>query len=146
LRRSPKRRLATVYDAVAGRVSKDGFMPTNRYIRVKTKIGQHPLRPDEVLFKQRNAPTRYEETDYYFAHTRLPPNQTLPSSDLLSALHAYISKFYTRSQETPNPKVYKSMDETALIALGILIEETAREVLGPTGDLAFVEAGEQSED
>ncbi len=39
------------------------------------------------------------------------------------------------------------MDETALIALGILIEETARGVLGETGDLAFTEAdGEAEED
>ena len=35
------------------------------------------------------------------------------------------------------------MDETALIALGILMEETAREVLGETGDLAFLEGDEE---
>lgn len=35
------------------------------------------------------------------------------------------------------------MDETALIALGILMEETAREVLGETGDLVFLEGDEE---
>jgi len=34
------------------------------------------------------------------------------------------------------------MDETALIAFGILMEETARDVLGETGDLAFLEGSE----
>jgi len=35
------------------------------------------------------------------------------------------------------------MDESALIAFGILIEESAREILGQTGDLVFTE-GEES--
>tara|TARA_R110002060_G_scaffold16532_6_gene22967 strand:+ start:1417 stop:1611 length:195 start_codon:yes stop_codon:yes gene_type:complete len=37
------------------------------------------------------------------------------------------------------------MDETALIALGILMEEASLASLGETGDLAFTE-GEQSTD
>jgi hypothetical protein len=37
------------------------------------------------------------------------------------------------------------MDETALIALGILMEETAREALGETGDFAFLEAADEEE-
>ena len=35
---------------------------------------------------------------------------------------------------------YHSMDETALIAMGILLEEMANGVIGETGDLAFTEA------
>lgn len=38
------------------------------------------------------------------------------------------------------------MDETALIAFGILMEETAREVIGETGDLAFTEAVDEEEE
>jgi hypothetical protein len=38
------------------------------------------------------------------------------------------------------------MDETALIAFGILMEETARKVLGETGDFAFVEAANDEEE
>jgi hypothetical protein len=34
---------------------------------------------------------------------------------------------------------YCSMDETALMALGILMEEAARDTLGQTGDLVFTE-------
>ena len=40
---------------------------------------------------------------------------------------------------------FESMDETALLALGILLEEMAEYVLGDTGDLAFAE-GEQIEE
>lgn len=111
-----------------------------------TKASRQALRPDEVLFKQANAPERYEETDYYHAHERLPPNQQLPSGDLLSALHAYISKLYSRTGEPGAQKAYKCMDETALIAFGILMEETAKEVLGETGDLAFTEAAIEGEE
>ncbi|KAF2710551.1 hypothetical protein K504DRAFT_405839 [Pleomassaria siparia CBS 279.74] len=138
------KRRATVYDAVAGRVSQRGLIPP-KSARSQTLASQ-PLRPDEVLFKGSNAPVRYEETDYYFAHAELPKDQGLPSGDLLSALHVYIAKYYSRSDESGNPKMWKCMDETALIALGILMEETAKEVLGETGDLAFLEAGEEIED
>ncbi|KAJ9195639.1 hypothetical protein DTO164E3_6715 [Paecilomyces variotii] len=37
---------------------------------------------------------------------------------------------------------YQSMDETALIAMGILLEEMAQEYLGETGDLILVEEEE----
>lgn len=37
------------------------------------------------------------------------------------------------------------MDETALIALGILMEESAKEILGETGDLAFTEGVREEE-
>jgi hypothetical protein len=106
---------------------------------------KQPLRPDEVLFKQSNAPPRYEETDYYQAHTRLPAGQQLPSGDLLSAIHAYISKLYSRTGDEDEPETWKCMDETALIAMGILLEETAREALGDTGDFAFLEAADEEE-
>lgn len=98
------------------------------------------LRPDEVLFKRANAPIRYEEADHYHAHEDLAAKERLPIGDLLEALHAYVSAIYSK---TPMPGGYQStwkfMDETALIALGILMEETAGRILGDTGDLAFTE-------
>jgi hypothetical protein len=99
-----------------------------------------------VLFKKQNAPPRYEETDYYFAHRNLSPDQKLPSGDLLTALHDYISKLTSRSYEEDMPELWKSMDETALIALGILLEETVKETLGETGDLALLEAARSDEE
>lgn len=35
--------------------------------------------------------------------------------------------------------MFRSMDDTALLAVGILLEEAADEVLGETGDMVFVE-------
>lgn len=126
----------------AGNVTQAGLLG-----RIKdTKASRQPLRPDEVLFKQANAPIRYEETDYYFAHERLPAEQQLPTEDLLSAVHAYISKFFARNPCPEMEKAWKCMDETALIAFGILLEETAKEILGETGDLAFTEAADEEEE
>lgn len=64
----------------------------------------------------------------------------------MSALHQYISKLYSRTQKDELPELWGFMDETALIALGILLEETAKETLGKTGDLAFVEAARSDEE
>jgi hypothetical protein len=110
------------------------------------KASRQSLRPDEVLFKQNSAPIRYEETDYYFAHEKLPEEQQLPTGDLLSALHTYIAKLYSRTEGLEMEKVWKCMDETALIAFGILLEETVSEELGETGDLAFTEAVDEKEE
>lgn len=43
-------------------------------------------------------------------------------------------------------KAFRCMDATALIAFGILMEETVRETLGETGDLAFTEAADEEEE
>ncbi|EKG14792.1 hypothetical protein MPH_08067 [Macrophomina phaseolina MS6] len=98
-----------------------------------------PLAPDDTLFRTKNAPIRYEEDDIYFAHRYLASHQILPDSDLLKALHAYTSDFYSASFGDQARRDWRSMDETALLALGILIEEAAVDILGETGDLAFVE-------
>jgi hypothetical protein len=79
--------------------------------------------------------------------------KTLPDSDMLKAIHAYASDFYgamglalRRSKNGKRKGVQRemqasfgSMDETALVAFGVLMEESVREALGETGDLAFVE-------
>ena len=65
--------------------------------------------------------------------------QRLPDSDLLKAIHAYTSDFYGRAAANGGPLDFGSLDETALLGLGILLEEMAEHVLGDTGDLAFVE-------
>ncbi|KAG5922856.1 hypothetical protein E4U42_005205, partial [Claviceps africana] len=153
-----QRRLATLYDAVAGKVTKDhlvrddGKASPNRVIRHPTRGG--PLGPDEVLFRRKDAPQRYVEHDVYYAHDRDLPRGgqgILPDSDLLKSIHAYSSSFYAamerRRRRDSQPRSgrgscgvdEKSMDETALVAFGILLEEAGREILGRKGDCVFTE-------
>lgn len=94
----------------------------------------------------------------------------LPSSELLEAVHAYTSDFYgalgrsassSRRKERAGKKKsrrddddesagsrwdFGSMDETALLAFGILLEESVREALGEEGDMVFVEGEAQDLD
>lgn len=95
-----------------------------------------------MLFRSRGAPTRYEENDIYWADRHLNSDQTLPESDLLKTLHTYASDFYEKTTGLQAGSSYESMDGTALIALGILLEEMCKEKLGDTGDLAFAEGEE----
>ena len=67
----------------------------------------------------------------------------LPESDLLKGLHSYSSDFYSRATADRGAGDWKSLDETALIALGVLMEEASRDILGQTGDLVFT-AGEEA--
>ncbi|KXL42573.1 hypothetical protein M433DRAFT_158741 [Acidomyces richmondensis BFW] len=137
-----KKRHATVYDAVAGRVGYEGFL--NKQLasshRDTTSSSLVPSTPDEVLFRRAKAPLRYEEDDVYAADCHLSSIQALPDSDLLKAIHAYTSDFYHAATLDRGAMDMKSMDETALLALGVLLEEAAVESLGVTGDLAFAEA------
>lgn len=71
--------------------------------------------------------------------------QKLPDSDLLKAIHAYASDFYGRASTNRGLLDFESLDETALLGLGILLEEMAEHVLGDTGDLAFIEGEDISE-
>lgn len=100
-----------------------------------------PLSPEAVLFRSKRAPTRYAEHDIYFANERVP-DLNLPDSDLLKALHCYASDFYARATPDGGVTDWKSLDETALIAFGILMEEACKEILGESGDLVFTEGQE----
>lgn len=136
------------------------------------------LAPEEALFRSAGAPPRYEETDTYFAHADLPKD-TLPSSELVKAVHHYASRYYealperverqrrqepkgrreTRGKQRgrqiqqpekdykPNRRLIdeRSMDETALLAFGILLEEAGRAVLGRNGALVLTEAAGEDE-
>ncbi|KAG8626488.1 hypothetical protein KVT40_005433 [Elsinoe batatas] len=135
--RSP-RRIATLYDAVAGRVGYEAFLPASA-VNKTPNTSHQPVPPEEVLFRRKGAPLRYEETDTYFASSRLDPvTQVLPNSDLLKAIHAYTSNFYAAGS-LKGKWDWRSMDETALLAMGILLEEAMKDRIGATGDLAFVE-------
>ncbi|OAA42095.1 hypothetical protein NOR_04944 [Metarhizium rileyi] len=171
----PRRRLATVYDAVAGRVTRDTALRnepsdqrnpyghSSQQHKPPAKITKHSTRgtaiaPNEVLFRRKDAPVRFIEHDVYNAHERDLPQagrDILPDSDLLKTVHAYSSKFYAAMERRRNrinqsagaggdgmnrqSVDERSMDETALLAFGILLEEAGREILGQRGDLVFAE-------
>lgn len=108
------------------------------------------LAPEEALFRRKNAPVRYAEQDIYWANEDLPDGgrRHLPDASLLKSVHGYASRFYEAAAARLGPRCVvgtriideRSMDETALLAFGILLEEAAREGLGKTGDLVFTEA------
>ncbi|KAF7555850.1 hypothetical protein G7046_g6451 [Stylonectria norvegica] len=148
-----RRRQATVYDAVAGKVSSNqgpGADLQAKTIKYSTK--EAALAPDEVLFRRKDAPNRYFEHDIYHAHERQLPRGgqgVLPESDLLKAIHGYTSKFYGAKERDPHAAGdwtvdARSMDETALLAFGILLEEAGKEVLGRRGDLVFTEGADDA--
>ena len=141
-RANRRKRQASLYDAVAGRVGYEGFLGEDPPTKDRDTVSRSdiPVPPEEVLFRRRGAPIRYEEDDIYCADRHLEPHQRLPDSDLLKTIHAYASDFYANAAPDGGKSDFKSLDETALLAMGILLEEAAAEALGKTGDLALVEA------
>ncbi|TQN69540.1 hypothetical protein CSHISOI_05956 [Colletotrichum shisoi] len=158
-------RHANVYDAVAGRITfesksdaavKDGKRPV--IITKPPKLSRYPvnasaLAPEEVLFRRKAAPERFAEFDLYMAHERNLLAASLPDSDLLKSIHSYTSHFYSALGGAERNLSYqvgrrnideRSMDESALLAFGILLEEAGRDVLGNKGDMVFTDGLEIS--
>lgn len=134
LPKKPTRRAATVYDVVAGRVGTSGFL-TREKLESETQL---PLSPEEVL-SRRSANLSKIVEDSYAADQKLSPGQQLPDSDLVKAIHSYASKYYRAATYDKGRHDYESMDETALLAIGVLLEEAVKEALGETGDMVLVE-------
>jgi len=143
-----RRKQATLYDAVAGRIGYEGFLGEDAPSKYRDTVSRSnvPIPPEEVLFRRKGAPIRYEEDDIYPADRHLGPQQRLPDSDLLKTVHAYASDFYANATSDGGKRDFKSLDETALLAMGILLEEAAAEALGKTGDLALVEDAHEQEE
>jgi hypothetical protein len=121
-----------------------------------------PAGPNDILFEDctgADTLSRAEFEGHVNPEQNLPAGGqgVLPDSNLLQAIHTYTSKFYAYTGlGTPKDdrKVYikgvkmlneESMDETALLAFGILLEEASREALGKTGDLVFTDGQGLSE-
>ncbi|KAI0179346.1 hypothetical protein GGR52DRAFT_302444 [Hypoxylon sp. FL1284] len=159
-RRKRRKRDANVYDAVAGRVTTtrpmgdgSGSEGPSHHQRASRDHNRDPiLAPEEVLFRRVGAPVRYAEKDIYQAHEDLHDGGrgVLPDSDMLKAVHGYASHFYavlaSRRGDPAGNIDERSMDETALIAFGVLLEEAGREILGRRGDLVFTEGVEVNQD
>ncbi|KAK3715740.1 hypothetical protein LTR37_006965 [Vermiconidia calcicola] len=146
-RKRQNREHVCLYDAVAGRAGFEGFLsePQPSKYRDTVSTSHAAVPPEEVLFRRAGAPARYEENDIYSAERHLSPSQRLPDSDVLKALHTYASDYYAAATDDEGKDDFKSLDETTLLALGVLLEEAAYEALGETGDLALVEAADDEE-
>ncbi|KAK4033899.1 hypothetical protein C8A01DRAFT_39632 [Parachaetomium inaequale] len=157
----PRGRVANVYDAVAGRITLNGALSDSETVTSRSKrrlsatAGRYSSRnpklaPEEALFRRKNAPVRYAEQDIYWANEDLPESghRHLPDSNLLRSVHRYASSFYEAAAARLGPRCVvgartideRSMDETALLAFGILLEEAGREALGKRGDVVFTDA------
>lgn len=138
-----------------GRVNSRGFnteAPTVASTRDTKSSGLRDLHPEQIIYRRlaqhRDAEhmKQYIDEDTYFAHEKLSANHPLPRSDLLESIHAYTSDLYKHQAKKRGKLDHHSMDESALLAIGILTEELAREQLGATGDMVLVEGQSSSED
>ncbi|KAK4104351.1 hypothetical protein N658DRAFT_251040 [Parathielavia hyrcaniae] len=151
---------ADTYPSLPGRVTLNGALSDSETASGRSKrrlsvtadrySARNPkLAPEEALFRRKNAPVRYAEHDIYWANEDLPDagRRHLPDGSLLKSVHGYASRFYDAAAARLGPRCRvgtravdeRSMDETALLAFGILLEEAGREALGRKGDLVFTE-------
>jgi len=126
-----RRWVSTVYDSVASRVSYEGFIKpavVDEHGETKSRSGK-AMPADEVLGQRKRAPDEVYNVSQA---------EGLPESDLLVAVHQYASDYYHLTGQGEINK--RSLDESAMLAVGILLEETISGLLGETGHLALVDS------
>lgn len=116
------------------------FANSDRYHTAVLDLGTHTATqirglqaPDDYLVQVQNREN--PPVPPIVPHPELPHEN---SSELLSALSVYAMELYNvlgYNQVTG----FLRGDETALLALGVLVEEYVKEMLGPTGHLAYME-------
>ncbi|KAI5811521.1 hypothetical protein DFH27DRAFT_32957 [Peziza echinospora] len=135
-KRNRPTRHTTIYDAVAGTITSHGFTPNSDPHR-PPPLAPHPIGPDEALGRRRHAPPDgipFEDD-----------KPGLPDSLLLRSIHQYAIDFYTAREDlegSAGAGGRAAMDETALIAIGILLEEEVKMLLGEWGAGALVDQEE----
>lgn len=116
--------LNTCYDLVAARWTKPN---TDRTPARSVGQTETLLAPEEFLLRRHAKLERYPFVDH----------SDLPDSDLLAAIHYYISKKV--EEQSTRESAYRSFDLTALIAIGIEVEEAINELLGEYGHIMYAE-------
>jgi hypothetical protein len=130
-----KRRNVNVYDAVAGRVGWNGLLTAQQRDSPSTR----PLAPEEILLRSiGDAAIDQDRRNQNGNHPR-DDDLNLPKPELLMAAHAYASDYYSSATTNRGQIDFRSLDGSALVAVGILLEEAARASLGQNGDMALVE-------
>lgn len=144
-----KSRHTTLYDALEDRIKK---RHATGFIRAEDETLPSSLN------HQRGPQSRYAAHPSVVLASRLgidvsqvpepPCDLELPRSDLLNAIHGYASSILTQSTEedTLEKSIYATdldmapfMDETALLAFGVIVEEITRDLIGERGHLVLAE-------
>lgn len=76
----------------------------------------------------------YLQEKYRIGNFDFQTPENLPDSRLLEALHAYAADYIAKSGKLA---AFGSMDESALLALGILVEEYIDTIIGKEGHLSY---------
>lgn len=130
-RQQQRRKPATLYDFVTDTSWHTGLFDNEKDRRVTDSSTK------ALLARRLNSVQNSLEQVARQERSSGTPVEHLPDSDLLKDIHTYASDFYSSISQATHD--YGSFDETALLALGILLEESCKEALGSTGDMVFTE-------
>ena len=136
----------TIWDVMAGRVNRQGFIPSTPFYAASRDVPSSSTKPVNLRgYLLRNAPKSLQSADHQYLSQSTPAIQDAKpkDDDLLRALHVYVSEFYAH---LPGGEInFQSMDASALIAMAVLLEETMEAKVGEDGWRALME-GENSLD
>lgn len=96
------------------------------------------LPPDEALFRRYPAPDSLDRRTIYPSDALDLPPGLIPDAELLRAIHLYAAQLFAGLGARSADRCWGAFDGTALLAVGALVEEAVREMVGESGERAFV--------
>ncbi|KAH3686314.1 hypothetical protein WICPIJ_002676 [Wickerhamomyces pijperi] len=118
----------TIFSAINQEESVQPKRTSDDYARIPfNRFDKSVPSPDEVLLQMKNAPKLIPVKE-----RNEKGLEDLPDSDLLEALHYYYSRNFVREGLTVNP-FERQMDESALLALGMIVEQMVEEFVAKDG-------------
>lgn len=119
-----KRRDPTMWDALAGRLNYEGFIPDTPQYASGRDTWSSDMKPMNFRYWMvKDASPFIKYTDFLERRLKDPKVQAAkPNNELMKALHVYISEFYARLPGGESS--LESMWPDALMAFAVLLEET----------------------
>ncbi|KUL88518.1 hypothetical protein ZTR_05499 [Talaromyces verruculosus] len=133
---SRRKKRLTVYDAVAGRVNRQRLISRSYTSRWRRNVSStRAVRPSNDILSRLEGDEDLEDWIDEETLNDVP----LPESDIIEAVQSYAGHFYANTTASRRTEPFSSMNGSALIAMGVLLEELGNELLGETGDMVLVE-------
>lgn len=121
---------------ISGRVNRQRFLSRSNTSRWRRNVSStRAVRPSNAILSRLEGDEDLEDWIDEETLDDIP----LPESDIIEAVQSYTGHFYANTTDSRRTEHFSSMNGSALIAMGVLLEELGNELLGETGDMVLVE-------
>lgn len=120
---------------ISGRVNRQRFISRSNKSRWRRNVSStRSVRSSKYILSRLEGDEGLED----WIDEESPYDVPLPESDILEAVQSHAGHFYAKTTDSRRTEPFYSMNGSALIAMGVFLEELGNELLGETGGMVLV--------